>query len=73
MTNAQIVAAAADVTPIGGMPNQPRMKAGVSSADDPVDSTSAFSGVTVSPTPRINCVDSRNTSRPGIANIITRA
>jgi hypothetical protein len=68
-----IDAAAALVTPSCGSPHQPRMKAGVSTHDTEVDSTSAYSGVRVSPTPRINCVYRMNTSSPGIASIITRA
>ena len=72
-TNEPIDAVAADVTPSCGSPPQPRMKAGVSTHETAVDSSSAYSGVTVSPTPRISCVARMKTSSPGIANIITRA
>ena len=70
---AMIDAAAALVTPSCGSPHQPRMKAGVITHDTDVDSTSAYSGVSVSPTPRISWVYRMKTSRPGIASIITRA
>ncbi len=49
------------------------MKAGVSVHEVAVDASNAISGVTMSPTPRISCVARMKTSRPGIANIITRA
>ena len=71
--NEAIEAAAALVTPSCGSPNQPRMKEGVSMAEVAVDSASEYSGVTVSPTPRSNCVMRMKTSRPGIASIMSRA
>ena len=66
-------AAAALITPNCGRPPQPRMKDGVSTQETAIDSTSEYSGVTVSPTPRSNCVMRMKTSSPGIASIIRRA
>ena len=66
-------ATAALATPSLGRPSQPWINAGVTMRPTMVETVSATSGVTVSPTPRIIAVSSRNANVTGIAIIMIRA
>lgn len=70
---ATMEAAAAPVTPSSGRPAHPLMNAGVITAATAVERSNAYSGVIVSLTPRMSCVNRMNTSSTGMANIIMRA
>jgi hypothetical protein len=59
---------AALATPSRGSPIQPLISAGVTMRPTMVETTSANSGVSVSPTPRMIEVSSRNAKNPGMAN-----
>ena len=64
---------AAAATPSRGRPSQPRISAGVSTTATVIDSPSAQSGVTVSPTPRSSWVISRKAKNTGLKARITLA
>ncbi|MGY4317216.1 hypothetical protein ACVWW1_006543 [Bradyrhizobium sp. JR3.5] len=66
-------ATAALATPSIGRPSQPRINAGVTTRPTTVETVSATSGVTVSPTPRIIAASSRNAKVTGIVIIMIRA
>ncbi len=64
---------AALATPSEGRPNQPRIRAGVTARPTPVDTVSANSGVSVSPTPRSIAVIRMKTKVRGIVSSMMRA
>ncbi len=68
-----VEATAALATPSIGSPSQPRISAGVTTRPVMVETVSATSGVTVSPTPRIIAVSSRNAKVMGMLTIMIRA
>ena len=66
-------AQAALATPSWGRPSQPRIRAGVTARPMTVETASASSGVTVSPTPRIIAVIRMNVNVSGMVIIMMRA
>ena len=65
-------ATAAASTPICSRPNQPWIRAGVTTRPTPIEKISVRSGVIVSPTPRSIEVTSRKMKKPGMPMSTTR-